>query len=46
MLPKTKGYQNKGVYIMPDKGKSKGTTTKNTGKKGEKKEQKNKGPKK
>lgn len=46
MLPKKKGYQNKGVYIMPDKGKSKGATTKNTGKNSGKKDQKNKGPKK
>jgi hypothetical protein len=31
---------------MPDKGKSKGTSTKDNGKKKDKKNQKNKGPKK
>ena len=48
MLPKIKqrGYQNKEVYIMPDKGKSKSASTKNKGKKGDKKIVKNKGPKK
>jgi hypothetical protein len=43
---KQRGYQNKGVYSMPDKGKSKSASTKNNGKKTDKKNEKNKGPKK
>ena len=45
-LGQKKGYKNKEVYIMPDKGKSKSASTKNNGKKTDKKNEKNKGPKK
>jgi hypothetical protein len=43
---KKKDIKIRGYNIMPDKGKSKSASTKNNGKKTDKKNEKNKGPKK